>query len=123
MTTDWDSLAFDAHGNLVDLSAPVTAETWGPPPPIGWTPIEDLADIFGRRLCLMTRSGPIYDHRAASEVYESAGGWFVNVVAERQWWAWVSDDQRPPRIPRAVAWHTRHVWIESRIGRSQSEGS
>lgn len=113
----WDNLAFDGHGNLYDLSGEFSIETYGSPPPVEWVAVLDLPPpVFGRRLCVMTPSGPHYDQRAASEVYEESGGFWINLVGDAQWWAWndLPADRRPPRIPRAVPWRTQHVWAEVR---------
>ncbi|HEX8509352.1 MAG TPA: hypothetical protein VF635_07630 [Propionibacteriaceae bacterium] len=114
MTADWSGLAFDADGRLVDLSAAAEVVTYGPPPPVRWRPASDLAEVFGRRACHMKPSGPVFDLRCASEVYESNGGLYVNVTLEAQWYAWLDldEDRRPELVPRATAMSARHVWIE-----------
>lgn len=114
MTADWSGLVFDGDGRLVDLNAAAEVVTYGPPPPVRWLPASDLPAVFGRRACHMKASGPVYDLRCASEVYESNGGLYVNVTLEAQWYAWLDLDQgsRPELIPRATAMSARHVWIE-----------
>ena len=106
--------AFDGHGNLYDLSQPTTIETYGPPPTLRWVAPVDLPQIFGFRCARAGRLRVIYDLRCASEVFESDGGLFVNVVDEAQWYRWldVPDDRRPERIPRATCVEARHLWIE-----------
>jgi hypothetical protein len=48
----------------------------------------DLPDAFGRRAATLNSQGPAYDLRIASEVFEDAGGWYVHLVGEDQWWDW-----------------------------------
>jgi hypothetical protein len=112
----WEDLTFDEAGRLVDLNGPVEFASFGPPPLITWTPVMDLIEVFGCRAAAVNSKGPVYDLRLASEVFEDAGGWYVHVVGEDQWWAWLSmpADQRPNRPPRGVCWPTRYVWVESR---------
>lgn len=113
----WAGLEFDAEGRLVDTSGPVEPITWGEPPAMRWIPILDSAKALGARVCLMTAEGPEFDHRAVSEVFaDETGGWFVHIAHDAQWWDWVhtKPDERPPRVPRATCWATRHVWIEQR---------
>lgn len=118
--SNWDDLAFDGHGHLYDLGGEFSVETYGPPDPIRWVAVDDLGEVFGRRIAVPQRDQIIYDHRAASEVYESNGGRYVNVVAEAQWWQWslTDEEERPDRISRAVPFPTRHVWVEIRSART-----
>lgn len=113
--SSWDDLAFDEHGRLIDLAGPVEFVPFGPPPPITWTAIMDLPDAFGRRAAGVNSRGPVYGLRVASAVFPDAGGWYVHLVGEDQWWDWLAlpDDRRPERPPRAVCWTTRYVWIET----------
>ena len=106
--------AFDGQGNLYDLSQPTRIETYGPPPSLRWVAPVDLSQIFGLRCARAGRLRVIYDLRCASEVFESDGGLFVNVVDEAQWYRWleVPEDRRPERIPRATCVGARHLWIE-----------
>ena len=55
-----------------------------------------------------------YDLRIVSEVFESNGGRYLNVVFEDQWYRWqeAGEGDRPEHIPRATCVATRHVWIE-----------
>ena len=112
----WEDLAFDENGRLIDVGGPVEFANFGPPPPVAWTPVMDLTDVFGRRVAVVNSRGPVYDLRLASEVFEDAGGWYVHVVGEDQWWAWLSVPaaQRSPRPPHAVCWPARYVWVEQR---------
>jgi len=111
---DWSGLAFDADGRLVDLKGATEVITYGPPPPMGWVAAADLPRVFGRRACHMPPSGPVFDLRCASDVYESNGGHYVNVVSEAQWYRWLELDEsdRPEQIPRAVSIGARHIWVE-----------
>ena len=113
--SDW---VFDGHGHLYDLAGEFSVETFGPPEPIRWISIDDLGQIFGQPVAISTRRGIIYDHHAASEVYESNGGRYVNLVHDAQWWAWAKlpPAERPAQISRAVPWATRHVWVQQREG-------
>jgi hypothetical protein len=112
----WEDLAFDHEGRLIDLNGPLEFKTYGPPPPITWTPVMDLPDVFGRRAATMNSAGPIYDLRVASEVFQDAGGWYVHLIGEDQWWNGLDlpHDTRPARPGRAVCWTTRYVWVECR---------
>ena len=112
----WESLAFDENGRLVDLGGPVEFVSFGPPPPITWVAVMDLPEaVVGRRAALVTSRGPTYGLRLASEVFEDAGGWYVHLVGEDQWWDWLAipEERRPVRPPKAVCWTTRYVWVES----------
>lgn len=112
----WEDLTFDEVGRLVDLNGPVEFTSFDPPPPITWTPVSDLVQVFGRRAAVVNSKGPIYDLRLASEVFDDAGGSYVHLVGDDQWWDWLSvpAKQRPSRPPKAVCWPTRYVWVESR---------
>ncbi len=112
----WEDLTFDENGRLIDLNGPLEFVAFGPPPPITWTPVMDLADVFGRRAATMSSHGPTYDLRIASEVFQDAGGWYVHLIGEDQWWDWLalSDAERPERPRKAVCWPTRYVWAENR---------
>lgn len=110
----WEDMAFDEHGRLIDLNGPVEFVDFGPPPSITWTPVMDLPSAFGHRAATMNSHGPTYDLRIASEVFENAGGWYVHLVDEGQWWAWLAlpDDDRPKRPGKAICWPTRYVWVQ-----------
>lgn len=111
----WESYAFDAEGRLVDTAGPVEPITWGEPPAMRWVPIVDVPKALGKRLALMTKDGPVFDHRAVSEVFsDGTQGSYVYVAHDVQWWDWVHEhpSTRPPRVPRATTWSTRHVWVE-----------
>lgn len=110
---DWSTLAFDADGLLVDL-ADQQFVIWEPPAPGRPVPVEELPNVLGRRLVLMRSDGPIYDHRAASEVFTDDQGSWVRVVAESQWYQWSAApvEDRPPQCPHARVWPTRYVFVE-----------
>lgn len=110
---DWSSLAFDADGRLVDLSNPQIV-TWDPPTPGKPVPVVDLPSVLGRRLVLMRNDGPVFDHRAAGEVFTDEQGSWIHVVTEAQWYRWSERpaDKRPPQCPRATVWSTRNVYAE-----------
>ncbi len=120
----WQDLTFDQNGRLVDVNGPVEFVNFGPPPPTIWLPVMDLVEIFGLRAATVNSRGPIYDLRLASEVFEDAGGWYVHLIGEDQWWEWLSipDEHRPPRPSRAVCWPTRYVWVESHAEWSKPMG-
>ena len=111
---DWSGLAFDSDGRLMDLNGTAEVMTFGPPPPTRWVVAGDLASVFGRRACLVRRSGPVYDVRCASEVFGDSGGLYVNLVHEDQWYRWLelAEAARPERVPHATCVGARHVWIE-----------
>jgi hypothetical protein len=110
----WSGWAFDADGRLVDTHQPMEVITYGPPPPVRWVSPEDLGSVFGRRCALVGRDRTTYGLRCVSEVFESNGGHYLNVVFESQWYRWreLAEEHRPARIPRATCVATRHVWIE-----------
>lgn len=111
----WEDLAFDENGRLIDTAGPVEFVYFGPPPAVTWVGVMDLPEVFGRRAATVNSRGPLYDVRIASEVFEDAGGWYIHLVSEDQWWAWLStpESTRPARPPRAVCWPTRYVWVET----------
>ena len=111
----WEDLTFDESGRLVDLAGPVEFLAFGPPPPVTWVAVMDLAEVFGRRAAVLNSRGPVYDLRIASEAFEDAGGWYLHLVGEDQWWDWlrIPEDERPGRPARAVCWPTRYVWVET----------
>lgn len=117
----WEDMAFDENGRLIDLNGPVEFVDFGPPPPITWTPVMDLPEVFGRRAATMNSDGPAYDLRVASAMFKDGGGWHVHLVREDQWWDWlkVPEDQRPQRPTRAVCWPARYVWAECRTSQWQ----
>lgn len=108
------SWALDAEGRLVDTDQPMEVATYGPPPPVRWISPDDLGGVFGLRCAVVGREGTSYDLRCVSEVFESNGGRYLNLVREDQWYRWqgTADGDRPDRIPRATCVPTRHVWIE-----------
>jgi len=110
----WENLAFDEQGRLVDLGGPLEFVDFGPPPGISWVPVMDFGQGFGHRVAAFNSKGPVYDLRLASEVFEDAGGWYVHIVGEDQWWDWlnINEEQRPPRPARATCWPARYVWVE-----------
>jgi hypothetical protein len=110
----WSGWAFDAEGRLVDTRQPMEVATYGPPPPIRWVSPDDLGSVFGLRCALAGRDRTTYGLRCVSEVFESTGGHYLNVVFEAQWYRWreLAEEDRPAGIPRATCVATRHVWIE-----------
>lgn len=105
---------FDGEGRLYDLGEAPEVATHGPPPTLRWVAPIDLPSVFGRRCALVNRAGTVHDLRCASEVFESIGGLYVNVVDEAQWYRWleVAEALRPQHIPRATCIGARHLWIE-----------
>jgi hypothetical protein len=110
----WSGWAFDAEGRLVDISQPLEVIAFGPPPPVRWASPDDLGSVSGRRCAVVGRDQTTYDLRVVSEVFESNGGRYLNVVFEDQWYRWqeAAKGDRPEHIPRATCVATRHVWIE-----------
>ncbi|MPZ60161.1 MAG: hypothetical protein GEU93_02460 [Propionibacteriales bacterium] len=106
---------FDADGYLRDVSATHRA-AYGPPPRPGVPlPVMDVPTVKGRRVVLMTAAGPIYDHRAASEVYTDESGSWITVATERAWYVWQASDQRErPELgpPGSRAWAAVNVYVE-----------
>ena len=113
-TDPWSGWAFDAEGRLVDTSQPMEVVTFGPPPPVRWVSPDDLGVVVGRRCAVAGRAETTYGLRIVSEVFESNGGRYLNVVFEDQWYRWqeAGEGARPEHIPRATCVATRHVWIE-----------
>lgn len=111
----WEDLTFDEKGRLIDTAGPVEFVDFGPPPPVTWVTVTDLAEVFGRQAAVLNSRGPTYDLRLASEVFLDAGGLYIHVVGEDQWWEWLAIPEagRPPRPPRAVCWPARYVWVET----------
>ena len=110
----WSGWSFDAEGRLVDTSQPMEVIIFGPPPPVRWVSPDDLGEVFGLRCAVVGRDATTYGLRVVSEVFESTGGRYLNVVFEDQWYRWqeTGEDDRPEHIPRATCVATRHVWIE-----------
>lgn len=113
-TDPWSGWTFDAAGRLVDTSQPMEVVTFGPPPPMRWVSPDDLGQVFGRRCAVVGRDATTYGLRIASEVFESNGGRYLNLVFEDHWYRWqeAAEGARPEHIPRATCVATRHVWIE-----------
>ena len=111
----WENLVFDKDGRLIDLGGPLEFVDYGPPPPVIWVPVMDFGNAFGKRVALMSSESPIYGLRLASEVFEDAGGWYVHIIGEDQWWAWldIPEDQRPLRPARAICRRAQDVWVET----------
>ena len=111
---EWGGWAFDAEGRLVDTQQPMEVVTYGPPPPSRWVSPDDLGSIFGQRCALVGRDRTTYGLRCVSEVFESNGGHYLNVVFEAQWYRWreLAEEDRSTGITRATCVATRHVWIE-----------
>lgn len=112
-SSKWENLVFDPDGRLIDLGGPLEFVDFGPPPPMVWVAVMDFGDAFGHRVAVVSGK-PTYGLRLASDVFEDAGGWYVHVIGEDQWWDWVSipEDRRPSRPPRAVCVPARYVWVE-----------
>jgi hypothetical protein len=110
----WEDLVFDDQGRLVDVNGPLEYVDFGRPPPVTWVAVMDVPEAFGRRAATLNSQGPTYDLRIASEVFEDAGGWYVHLVGDDQWWEWVKKSQefRSARPPHAVCWPARYVWVE-----------
>lgn len=74
----------------------------------------DVPTVDGQRVVLMTPAGPLYDYRAASEVFSDDSGTWIKVVQEWRWYAWreMPDAVRPSSCPRSRAWSTTNVWVE-----------
>ena len=119
----WDDLVFDENGRLVDVNGPLEYVDFGPPEPIQWVSVMDVPDAFGRRAATRNAFGVRYDLRIASDAFEDAGGWYVHLVGEDQWWEWqgLAQADRPDRPARAVCWPARYVWAELRAARQSSD--
>jgi hypothetical protein len=118
MTSGWigdePDIVVDGRGVARD-AAGARRKSYGPPPDKGPPPhVLDVPAVTGRRLILMTENGPIYDCRAASEVFADESGTWIKVVEEWRWYAWreMPEPTRPPSCPRARAWSTTNIWVE-----------
>ena len=110
---------FDADGYLRDVSGARRAAHGPPPRPGVPVPAMDLPTVRGRRVVLMTSAGPIYDHRAAGEVYTDDSGTWVTVATEAAWYAWQdSDPDLRPELgpPGSRAWAAVNVYVEVYAG-------
>lgn len=111
--------AFDADGYLRDLSGARRKSYGSPPRPGRPLPVLDVPVVLGRRVVLMTAEGPIYDHRAVSEVYQDDSGTWINVATEEAWYAWrAADPETRPALgpPGARAWAAVNVYAEVYAG-------
>lgn len=111
----WANAYIDDDGRLRDLTD-VRRKSYGPPPPPrAPRHVTDAASVKGRRLILMKADGPVYDVRAASEVWSDDAGQWIAVVEEWRWYAWVQADleSRPASCPRSVAHPVVNVWVET----------
>lgn len=111
----WENLVIDNDGRLIDLGGPLEFIDYGPPPPVVWVPVMDFGNAFGQRVVLMNWKRPVYGLRLASNAFEDAGGWYVHIVGEDQWWAWldIPEEGRPPRPARALCHRAQNVWVET----------
>jgi hypothetical protein len=115
MTADpFDTLQFDAHGKLVDVTDYGPTYHGEPPQPPKPVNVLDVIPVTGRRLVVMTSHGPVYGLIAAGEVEADLTGLFVRAVEDWRWHAWntSTDPAKPPRCPRAVSYPTLNVWVE-----------
>lgn len=105
----------DGHGVPRDVTSARRRFYGPPPPPRPARHVLDLPSVLGRRLILVYEQGPVYDVRAASEVWTDESGSWVKVVDEWRWYAYLEADPaaRPSSCPRAVAWATTNVWVEA----------
>lgn len=111
-----EELAWDADGRLRVLGGGPGRKRHDPPPRPGKpVPVEDLPTVKGRRVILMTPAGPVYDHRAATDVYSDESGTWINVCTEEAWYIWRARAQetRPPLGPEgSVVWAVCNVYAE-----------
>lgn len=113
MSDPFEHLVVTPAGHVVDLSEGPGVVDMGPPPAMRWANVIDLpAPIMGSAVVLMNTGQPLPNRRAASEVFEDSGGWYVRVCPESRWWEWIETpaEQRTswPRHSRAV--RAMHVW-------------
>ena len=89
-------------------------ESFGIPPTRRPQHVMDVPSVEGRRVILMTPAGPLYDYRAASEVFTDDSGSWIKIVQEWRWYAWreMPEASRPEACPRARAWSTTNVWLD-----------
>jgi hypothetical protein len=108
-----EHLALDGHGVLHDLSS-ARRKKFPQPPAVVAVPVEDVASVYGRRVVHQREDGPVYDLRAASEVFTDSSGSWIKVVREWRWYAWLATPKqsRPQICPRAIALATLNVWVE-----------
>lgn len=112
---DNQEIVVDADGVPRDVTSARRRFYGPPPPPRPPQHVLDVPTVLGRRLILMYDDGPVHDVRAASEVWTDDSGTWIKVVEEWRWYAYLESDPttRPPSCPRAIAWATTNVWVES----------
>src|SRR5687767_1086881 len=76
--------AADGRGVVHDLSS-ARRKAFGQPPPVLAIPVVDVPSVLGRRVVCVNEHGPIYDRRAASEVFTDDSGSWIKVVEEWRW--------------------------------------
>jgi hypothetical protein len=110
---DAKDLALDGHGVVHDLSS-ARRKKFPQPPAVIAVPVDDVASVYGRRVVHQKEDGPVYDLRAASEVFTDSSGSWIKVVREWRWYAWLATPAaaRPEVCPRAIALATLNVWVE-----------
>jgi hypothetical protein len=108
-----DRFAVDGRGILHDLTS-ARLKRYPQPAPIVPIPVVDSPNVLGSRVICVNQRGPIYDLRAASDVFTDESGTWVRIVSERRWYAWLeeSPESRGAACPRAVAWPAANVWVE-----------
>lgn len=113
--TEWSDLAFDAHGQLVDVTQ---KREPGPPPDLTWTNLELFAltepKVFGRVVCLSDGRGRFEEWLVvASELFTDAAGTWVHVVPFRRFseWGHIPAKDRPPAPAPARAVAAKQVWV------------
>ena len=90
-----------AGPSTVSATSTTSANPWRSKPTVlrrrcAGSPPVDLPQIFGLPCAVAGRLRVVYNLRCASEVFESNGGLYVNVVDEDQWYRWLEVPEEPP---------------------------
>lgn len=110
----FEDLALDGHGTLRDITD-WRIKRAGPPPDIRLVRVEDVGQVMGRRLIYVDPDeGPVYNHRAASEVFTDSEGQWVKIVEEWRYFAWLAlpEGKRPPICPRSKVYSLVNLWVD-----------
>lgn len=111
----FEHLVVTARGHVVDLSEGPGVVNFGPPPPMRWVNVTDLAPpVMGSAVVVMATGKPAINRRAASEVFESDARLYIRVVSEPRWWTWIESpvEERTPWPARSRVVAAMHVWTQ-----------
>lgn len=113
-TYSWDDIAFDARGELVDVTQ---RREPGPPPDTTWTRLDMWAltgdPIFGKVVAVSDHRGIEYNLVVASEIFTDTTGAWVHLVDYERFCQWgrIPPKTRPRTPTPARAVLAKHVWV------------